>query len=253
MKDQYREALERARREGKLLFVNFTGVACANCHWMEANMLSRPEIAAVLQGFVLVELFTDRADAVSQANQNLQLAKFQTAATPLYAILDPDEKVVAKFEGKTSDVAKFLSFLNSAPPPAGTDKPTGGTRWTSLDGKSVDTSGKVVVVNFWATWCVPCIQEIPSFNKMHKELGGKGVVVLGVAMDDEGAARVEPFLKKHPMDYAVALGSDAIRQQYKVEDLLPVTIVFDRAGKQIKRFEGFTPEADLQAAVQQAL
>jgi thiol:disulfide interchange protein len=253
MKDQYREALERARREGKLVFVNFTGVACANCHWMEANMLSRPEIAAALQGFVLVELFTDRADAVSQANQNLELAKFQTSATPLYAILDADEKVIAKFEGKTSDAAKYLAFVNSAPPPAAADKPAGGTRWTSLDGKSVDTTGKVVVMNFWATWCVPCIQEIPSFNKMHKALGAKGVVVLGVAMDDEGAARVEPFLKKHPMDYAVALGSEAIKQQYKVEDLLPVTIVFDRAGKQIKRFEGFTSEADLQAAVQQAL
>jgi thiol:disulfide interchange protein len=253
MKDQYREALERARREGKLLFVNFTGVACANCHWMEANMLSRPEIAAALQGFVLVELFTDRSDAVSQANQNLQLAKFQTAATPLYAILDADEKVIAKFEGKTSDVPKFLAFLNSAPPPAGADKPAGATRWTSLDGKSVDTNGKVVVVNFWATWCVPCIREIPSFNRMHKELGTKGVVVLGVSMDDEGAARVERFLKKHPMEYTVALGSDAIRQQYKIEDLLPVTIVFDRAGKQVKRFEGFTSEADLQAAVQLAL
>ena len=77
MKDQYREALDRARREGKLVFVNFTGYACTNCHWMKANMFTRPEIAAALQNFVLVELYTDGTDAVSEANQKLELSKFQ--------------------------------------------------------------------------------------------------------------------------------------------------------------------------------
>ena len=99
MKDQYREALDRARREGKLVFVDFTGYACTNCHWMTANMFTRPEIAAALQGFVLVELYTDGTDAASEANQKLQLAKFNTVAIPFYAILDPDEKVVATFPG----------------------------------------------------------------------------------------------------------------------------------------------------------
>ena len=112
--------------------------------------------------------------------------------------------------------------------------------------------GKVVVVNFWATWCVPCIREIPSFNKLHKEFASRGVAVLGVGMDDEGAEIVRPFLKKHPMDYAVGLGSAAMMTQYKL-DLLPVTLVFDRSGKQVQRFEGFTPEAELLAAVQKAL
>jgi thiol-disulfide isomerase/thioredoxin len=110
----------------------------------------------------------------------------------------------------------------------------------------------VVVVNFWATWCVPCIQEIPSFNKLHQQFGPKGVVVLGVSTDEEGAARVRPFLKKHPMDYTVALGADAISKQYSL-DQLPVTLVFDRSGKQVKRLEGFTAEAELLAAVRQAL
>jgi thiol-disulfide isomerase/thioredoxin len=124
-----------------------------------------------------------------------------------------------------------------------------------LEGGALDTSafnGKVVVVNFWATWCVPCIEEIPGFNKLNQQLGGKGVVVLGVSMDEEGAERVRPFLKKHPMDYLVALGSEAVSKQYGLDEL-PVTVVFDRSGKQVKRFEGFTSEEALQAAVQQAL
>src|SRR5450432_978858 len=111
MKDQYREALNRARREGKLVFVDFTGYACTNCHWMRANMLSRPEIAAVLKDFVLVELYTDGTDAASEANQKLQLDKFGTIAEPFYVILDPDEKLIAKSVGSTSDVAEYLAFL----------------------------------------------------------------------------------------------------------------------------------------------
>jgi thiol:disulfide interchange protein len=251
MKDQYRAALDRARRERKRVFVNFSGYACTNCHWMKANMFTRPEIAAALQDFVLVELYTDGTDQVSQANQNLELSKFHTVAIPFYAILDADEKAVATFAGSTSDAKEYLAFLQR--PGAGTAPAIGA--FTALDGGALDTSafsGKVVVVNFWATWCVPCIEEIPGFNKLNQQLGGKGVVVLGVSMDEEGAERVRPFLKKHPMDYLVALGSEAVSKQYGLDEL-PVTVVFDRSGKQVKRFEGFTSAEALQAAVQQAL
>ena len=71
-------------------------------------------------------------------------------------------------------------------------------------------------------------------------------------MDEDGAAGGAPFLKKHPMEYAVALGPAELNGRYNLESL-PVTLVFDRAGNQIKRFEGFTEEAALEAAVQQAL
>jgi thiol-disulfide isomerase/thioredoxin len=138
----------------------------------------------------------------------------------------------------------------AAPAPA-----SGIPKATKLDGGPVDTaalSGKVVVVNFWATWCVPCIREIPSFNKLHNEFSKQGVAVLGVNGDNEDADRIRPFLKKHPMDYPVALGSEAFGTQYNL-DVLPVTLVFDRAGRQIKRFEGFASEADLLSAVKEAM
>jgi thiol:disulfide interchange protein DsbD len=251
MKNQYREALGRARREGKLVLVNFTGYACTNCHWMKANMFTRPEIAAAMKNFVLVELYTDGTDAESEANQKVQLAKFKTVAIPYYAIVDADEKVLATFPGSTGDAAEYLAFLNQAAPAPPSSLPQA----SKLEGGNIDTaalSGKVVVVNFWATWCVPCIQEIPSFNKLHKDFAGQGIAVLGISMDEEGAARVQPFLKKHPMDYPVGLGSEALHNQYNL-DQLPVTLVFDRTGKQVKRFEGFTAEADLLSAVKQAL
>jgi thiol:disulfide interchange protein DsbD len=264
MKDQYRAALNRARLERKRVLVNFTGYACTNCHWMKANMLTRPEIAAALQDFVLVELYTDGTDAASEANQKLELSKFHTVAIPFYAILDADETTVASFAGSTGNAAEYLAFLQGpggVPAASAGRGPGAGAApaigvFTKLEGGALDTSafgGKVVVVNFWATWCVPCIAEIPGFNKLNQQLGGKGVVVLGVSMDEEGAERVRPFLKKHPMDYQVALGSEAVSKQYGLGESLPVTIVFDRSGKQVKRFEGFTSADALQAAVQQAL
>ena len=264
LQNQYREALAKARAEGKLVFVNFTGYACTNCHWMKANMFPRPEITAALKDYVLVELYTDGTDAASDENQKVQLEKFKTIAIPYYAILDPDENVIATFANQTSNAAEFLAFLQkgvrpaaapaSAPPAAApASSPSAIPQPITLEGQPLAVpAGKVVVVNFWATYCVPCIKEIPMFNKLNHDYAAKGVAVLGIGMDEEGAAKVKPFLVRHPMDYTVAVGKDAFNQTYKL-DALPVTLVFDRTGKQVQRFEGFTPEADLLAAVVKAL
>jgi thiol:disulfide interchange protein len=115
LKNQYREALEKAKQENKLVLVSFTGYACTNCHWMKANMFPKPEIAAALKDLVLVELYTDGTDAASEANQKVQDQKFSTVAIPYYALLDGDEKVVASFDHRTTDAAEFLGFLKARP------------------------------------------------------------------------------------------------------------------------------------------
>ena len=260
MENQYREALDQARREGKLVFVNFTGYACTNCHWMKANMFTRPEIEAEMQKYVLVELYADTGDAVADANQKLELAKFNTVAEPYYAILRPDESVVASFPGLTRDAAQFEAFLHkgdsAASPPAATTAAASATAaslpvFSKPGGGSIDPNGKVAVINFWATYCVPCIQEIPSFDSVNREFGSKGVLVAGISMDED-ASVVPGFLKKHPMDYTVGVGAPELTERYQLESL-PVTLVFDGAGKLVKRFSGRLQEADLKAAVQQAL
>jgi thiol:disulfide interchange protein DsbD len=126
-KDQFPEAIAKARQENKLVFVNFTGYACTNCHWMKANMFTRPEIRAALQNFVLLDLYTDGSDEASRLNGELEEKTFGTAAIPFYAIFDTQGKVLASFPGLTRNPKEFLTFLNtpssanSAPatPPAG--------------------------------------------------------------------------------------------------------------------------------------
>jgi thiol:disulfide interchange protein DsbD len=112
MKDDFRGALDRGRREGKLVLVNFTGYACANCHWMKANMFTRAEVAAIMNQFVLVELYTDGPENIAEANQKIQESKFQSITQPYYAIFDPGEKVIATFSGSTSNPRIYLDFLN---------------------------------------------------------------------------------------------------------------------------------------------
>jgi thiol:disulfide interchange protein len=113
IKNDFEAAAEKARSEGKLIFVSFTGYACTNCHWMKANMFTRPEIAAAMQKYVLVELYTDGTDAASDQNQQLQEQKFQTVAIPFYAIMDADRRVVATFAGLTRKVPEYLAFLQT--------------------------------------------------------------------------------------------------------------------------------------------
>jgi thiol:disulfide interchange protein DsbD len=252
--DDYAGALARARSQGKLLFIDFTGIACTNCHWMRANMLSRPEIEAALGNFVLVELYTDRSDAVSERNEKLLEDKFHTSAEPFYAIMDAGERPLATFDRLTRDPAEYLAFLRqgSQAPPAPANAADIGTPRTALDGAPIDTAGKVVVLDFWATYCEPCVREIPGLNKLYRELSPRGLAIVGVDIDQDDAELVKPFLAKHPMDYPVALGTPSLGTRYGVEGF-PATLIFDRSGKLVKRFAQFTGEAEMRAAIEGVL
>ncbi len=102
------------------------------------------------------------------------------------------------------------------------------------DGKTVhleDYKGKVLLLDFFATWCGPCKIEIPWFMEMERKNKDKGFSVLGVSMDDEGWEVVKPFLANLGVNYRVVIGNDATAQIYGGVDALPTTFLIDRNGK----------------------
>ena len=112
-KNQLDAALTAARQQNKLVLINFTGYACTNCHWMKANMFPRPEIQSALKDMIIVDLYTDGTDADSEKNQKLEDQKFSTVSIPFYALIDPDQNVIATFPQLTRNPQEFLSFLQT--------------------------------------------------------------------------------------------------------------------------------------------
>ena len=136
---------------------------------------------------------------------------------------------------------------------------------TDLEGKSQSLSqyrGKVVLVNFWATWCQPCQVEIPWLIEFDQKYGPKGLVILGVSMDDEGKKMVEPWVRdkrfdvngtKDAMSYRILLGNDKIAEQYGGLIGLPTSYLYSRDGKKTKTIIGLINHDDISKAIESQL
>ena len=106
-----------------------------------------------------------------------------------------------------------------------------------------DYRGRVVLLNFWATWCAPCLDEIPIFAHWQQQYGPAGLQVLGVSMDDD-AKPVQRFLQKSPLAYPVVMGDTALAKLYGGVLGLPLTYLIDAHGRIAGRYQG---EADLKS------
>lgn len=114
--ESYEAAVQKAKAENKPVFLNFTGVTCTNCRWMEKNMFPDPGVKKELDKFILAELYTDREDTpenqkADERNGQLQIEKFGSVALPLYAIVDSNGNKLAQFGGLTRDKQEFIGFL----------------------------------------------------------------------------------------------------------------------------------------------
>ena len=110
-RDDYEAGLAEAKATNKPVFIDFTGYACTNCRWMEANIFPEKEVHALLKQFVRVQLYTDGRGEKYERNRDLQEANFGTVALPLYAIMTPEGKEITHFPGMTRDVDVFVRFL----------------------------------------------------------------------------------------------------------------------------------------------
>ena len=134
-------------------------------------------------------------------------------------------------------------------------KPANDFSLPGRDGKAVKLSslkGKVVLLDFWATWCAGCKVEIPWFIEFDKSYRAKGLAAVGVAMDDDGFKTIEPYLKTHPIPYTIVAGNFDAAMPYGIS-ALPVTVLIDRKGRVAARHVGVVDKKMFEAELKQLL
>jgi cytochrome c biogenesis protein CcmG/thiol:disulfide interchange protein DsbE len=126
----------------------------------------------------------------------------------------------------------------------------------NLDGKSVrlsDFKDKVVILDFWATWCPPCRNEIPHFIELQEKYGSRGLAVVGVSVDQGGAKAVKPFAASWKVNYAMLLADARVGDAYGGIQYLPTTFIIDRKGQIVKRLVGYQSKELLEREIEPLL
>jgi peroxiredoxin len=151
----------------------------------------------------------------------------------------------------TAIISVFLTGCSSAPQTAKAASGKSDGRKEAFDfalqdanGATVhlsDYKGKVVLLDFWATWCGPCKVEIPWFMEFEQQYKDRGFAVLGVSMDDGGWGPIKDYIAKQKINYRILLGNDEVGDKYGGVESLPTTFLIDRDGRIAAKHEGIEP------------
>lgn len=115
--------------------------------------------------------------------------------------------------------------------------------------KLSDYKGKVVLLNFWATWCGPCKVEIPWFVDLENKYKNSGFAVLGISMDDDGWKSVRTYMEQKHVNYRVVLGDDSTASKYGGIESLPQTLLIDREGRIAAKHVGLTSKSNYEDGI----
>ncbi len=126
----------------------------------------------------------------------------------------------------------------------------------NLSGDTVNLSdykGKVVLINFFATYCPPCRMEIPDFIKLQKEFGPAGFVVIGISVDNDGEQVLPPFVERLGINYPILLATTKVLRDYGNIYALPVTFILDRDHRIVQKITGMVDEDELRPVIEELL
>jgi len=133
-----------------------------------------------------------------------------------------------------------------------------GNPWQTPDGKSANSEhwrGKVLVVNFWASWCPPCVEEMPALDKIAQEYAAKNVLIVGIGIDSP--SNIREFLEKTPVSYPIVIGglegSNLSKQMGNTQGALPFTVIVNSKGKSIYSKLGKISEEELRKVINSEL
>jgi cytochrome c biogenesis protein CcmG/thiol:disulfide interchange protein DsbE len=125
-----------------------------------------------------------------------------------------------------------------------------------IDGRPVklsDFRGKIVLLNFWATWCGPCKVEIPWFIEFEQKYKDRGLVVIGVSMDEEGWSVVKPYVADRRINYRIVVGTEKVGQAYGGVESLPTSFIIDKEGRIVSTHVGLVSKSDYEDEIVQLL
>jgi thiol-disulfide isomerase/thioredoxin len=264
------EGRARAEREGKLVFVNYTGYTCTNCRYMEGGVFPDRRILPLLTQMVLVELYTDGGKPEHDRNRDDQVERFGTAALPLYSVEDAKGNGIASFPSSTNDVEEFRRFLEAAlqagkaragaAPAAGAAAPA-LLQTTRLDDGAPATAvvdGQWSLVNLWATWCGPCREELEGFLvATGKKLNSNGAAFRTVAVETEDKL---PEARRYmsqlgvPAEAQLRIEADsenAVDPKLEWDTTLPFTFLVSPRGEVVWRHTGELQRDQLHSVLNQ--
>ncbi|MCB1196562.1 TlpA family protein disulfide reductase [bacterium] len=123
---------------------------------------------------------------------------------------------------------------------------------TALDGTPVSLSslsGKVVLIDFWATWCPPCRKMIPALKDLHSKYNRQGLEVIGISLDESGPETVKAFVESMKMPYLVAIGDNTLSDSYGKINAIPTSFIIDRKGDIRQKHVGFVEFQELEQSI----
>jgi thiol-disulfide isomerase/thioredoxin len=167
------------------------------------------------------------------------------------ACVSESGKVREFFIGKAAGSVPNISFATPGTRKAAPDFTLNDSLGVPV--KLSEFRGKVVLLNFWATWCVPCRVETPWFVEFQKKYKDQGFAVLGVALDDDGWKPVKPYIDQMKVNYPVMVAGDGIASLYGGLASLPVTLIIDKAGRIAVTHVGLCPKSEYEAAINSML
>jgi thiol:disulfide interchange protein DsbD len=270
------QALAAAQREGKGVIIDTFADWCIPCKELDHNTFTDPHVKKESERFVTLKLDLTTADADSEAGRAKR--RFGIRGVPTIIFLDPvgRERADLRLEGFENPAAflsrmKRIEFTPSAGGETVAKNPAGEKGFAGeaaggplpavslslLNGGTLNIEslrGKVALLDFWATWCVPCKAEIPTFNQLIRDYKERGLEIIAVSLDEEGAAKVKPFLKENPMSYTQVIGDRGAASAFDVDDSkLPVAVILDKQGRIRFRHVGLTKKEVFESEINQLL
>jgi len=273
------QVVAQAQKAGKGIIIDTFADWCIPCKELDKLTFTDADVKKEAERFITLKLDLTSSDPNSEGGRARQ--RFGIRGVPTVLFIDDKGRELSdiRLEGfeKPSAFVARMKRVETSPASSGAvlaknesnekasiaDAASGATSSEAaptaslnlLNGGSLKLDslrGKVVLVDFWATWCVPCLSEIPMFNQLRKDYQPRGVEVIAISLDEEGAAKVKPFLKAHPMDYTQVVGDQSTSAGFKVDDsTLPVTLLIDKQGRIRFRHIGITKKDVLEAEINQ--